>query len=161
MSTVYSERIWISWWISLLFFLLIGFLSASLFIQAILDIPIGTKPAPNEILLVFIILLSLIYLCFSRLQIEIDSNRIKVKYGVVEMKILIRDVVSCETTTSRFRVYAGVGIRFGTDGSLGFTTSFGSAVKIIRKSGRPFVVSTKKSEDVANIINQLAKQNLQ
>jgi len=157
-SIAYRERIWLSWWISLLFFILIGFLSTVLAVQSTSGIFVGSRPASNELLLGFDLFFIFLYLIFSRLEITIDSNRVQVTYGIISKKIPVREITSCVTTTAGFWVYGGVGIRLGSDGSLAFTTSFGNGVKITRKNGRPFVFSTKKPEEVAKVINTLVKQ---
>ena len=157
-SIAYRERIWVSWRISLLFFILIGFLSTVLAVQLMLGISVGSGPAPNGLLLGFDLIFIVLYLIFSRLEIVIDSNRVEVTYGIISKKIPVREIISCVTTTARFWVYGGVGIRLGTDGSLAFTTSFGNAVKITRNDGRPFVFSTKRPEEVTKVINTLVKQ---
>jgi len=156
-SIAYREQLWVSWWISLLFFALIGFLSATLAVQSILGIPVGSRPAPNELLLGFDFFFIILYLVFSRLTIEIDSNSVKVTYGVISKKIPIKEIASIEITTAGFWVYGGVGIRLGSDGSLAFTTSFGDAVKVIRKNGRPFVFSTRRPNEVTKVINIFVK----
>lgn len=157
-SSAYRERLWVSWWISLLFVALISFLSLVLAVQTILGIPLGSKPAPNVLLLGFDVFFIILYLGFSRLDIEIDSNRIKVTYGIIRRTIVVREIAPCETSTAGFWVYGGVGIRLGSDGSLAFTTSFGNAVKIIRKSGRPFVFSSSRPNDLVELINTFVQQ---
>ena len=119
----------------------------------------GSRPAPSELLLGLDILFVLLYLNFSRLVIRIDSNRIEVAYGIIRKTIAIREITSCETSTAGFWVYGGVGIRLGVDGALAFTTSFGNAVRITRKTGRPFVFSTKRPDEVAKLVYILVKQD--
>jgi hypothetical protein len=65
------------------------------------------------------------------------------------------DIVSYEPTTANFGKYWGVGIRYGTDHSLAYTTSFGNAVKIVLKKGRPFIFSSYNPQEICNIINQV------
>lgn len=154
-SEIYRERIWVSLWVSLLFVGLIGFLSAVAVIQLFWGIPIGDKPAPTSFLLSLEVFLALVFLNFSRLEIDVDSDRIEVKYGVIKKVIPIREIAFCEIARAKVMVYGGVGIRFGIDGSIAFTTSFGNAVKIIRKTGRPFVFSTNKPAEVLKLINSL------
>jgi hypothetical protein len=60
---------------------------------------------------------------------------------------------------ANFGKYWGVGIRYGTDRSLAYTASFGNAVKIASKKGRPFVFSSHNPQEICNIISQ-QRQNL-
>ena len=153
----YQERVWISWWVSLLFVGIIVFFSAVVVIQSIWGIPIGSRPMPTYLAVGLEIVFILLFINFSKLDIAVDLERIEVKYGVIKKTIPINEVASCETTHAKFRVYGGVGIRIGTDRSLAFTASFGNAIKIIRKRGHPFVFSTNKPTELSKLINTLAK----
>jgi hypothetical protein len=63
--------------------------------------------------------------------------------------------MSCEPTKASFGRYGGIGVRYGTDSSWAYITSFGNAVKIIPTKGKPFVFSSKSVEKVCGIINQV------
>ncbi|MEE9510371.1 MAG: hypothetical protein V3V81_07755, partial [Candidatus Bathyarchaeia archaeon] len=67
--------------------------------------------------------------------------------------IQLKDVVSCDTIKASFRRYSGIGLRYGVDGSLAYTTSFGDAVKVTPLKGRVFVFSSRSSQKICNIIN--------
>ena len=135
----------------------IVFLASVLVLQAVFGVPVGTRPAPNSVLLVLIVVFCLIIINFRKLNITVDSEKIEVSYGIIKKKISLSEVVSCDSTKVRFTVYGGVGIRFGLDKSLAFTTSFGNAVKIARKNGRPFVFSTNNPRKLSTIINEISK----
>jgi hypothetical protein len=110
------------------------------------DIDIGTTLVP--VMFILAILWN-----FRGLRIEVDDIGVTVKYGMLNSKrILFDEIVSCEPVESTFGKYLGVGIRYGRDGSFAYTTSFGSAVKISTKEGRPFVFSTHHPEDVCRAI---------
>ena len=156
----YQERVLISWWVSLLFVGIIVFFSAVVVIQSIWGIPIGSRPVLTYLVVGLEIVFILIFINFSKLDIAVDPERIEVKYGVIKKTIPINEVASCETIRAKFRVYGGVGIRIGTDRSLAFTTSFGSAIKIIRKRGHPFVFSTNKPTELSKLINTFAKPHV-
>jgi hypothetical protein len=53
-----------------------------------------------------------------------------------------------------FGRYWGVGVRYGSDGSVAYTTSFGDAVEVATKTGRTFVFSSKKPEQVCEVIKR-------
>ena len=100
----------------------------------------------------------LVYLNYRGLQIVLTRNQIKVKYGIFNhKKILLKEIMSCETTKATFKKYGGVGIRIGSDGSRAYNTDFGDAVKLTYQNGRPFVFSTRKPQKVCNLINNLSK----
>jgi hypothetical protein len=97
--------------------------------------------------------LLLVFWNYRGLQIKITDQRLSVDYGRFDKKsFLLRDIVSCKKTKS-FGRYLGVGVRVGLDGSLAYTTSFGSAVEVTPKSGRVFVFSTKYPDKICQIID--------
>ena len=105
--------------------------------------------------LAFLLLLFWNYRC---IRIQLNKERLLVNYGVFNCKsIRLEDIVSCEIIKASFRRYGGVGVRFGTDGSWAYTTSFGEAVKITLKEGRPFVFSSGNPKKICNVINHMKK----
>jgi len=70
---------------------------------------------------------------------------------------MLQEIVSCQITKASFGRYGGIGVRYGFDGSTAYTTSFGNAVEIIPKEGRPFVFSSKNPEKICKIINAKTK----
>jgi hypothetical protein len=97
-------------------------------------------------------ILLLVYWNYRGLQIKITDQKLSVDYGRFDKKsLLLRDIVSCKKTKS-FGRYLGVGVRVGFDGSLAYTTSFGSALEVTPKLGRVFVFSTKNPDKICQII---------
>ena len=48
----------------------------------------------------------------------------------------------------------GCCVRYGSDGSVAYTTSFGDAVEVAPKTGRMFVFSSKKPNQVCEVIKR-------
>jgi len=156
-STPYRERLWTSWWITLLFLALITLLSSLLIARHLWGTLPGDGPELTGILIALDVFFVLVYANFSRLQIEIDPNMVEVRYGLIRKRIPVTEIASAETARGNLGVYLGVGIRYGTDGSVAFTTSLGDAVRVNRKTGRAFVFSTNRPIDVSDLINTLVK----
>jgi len=90
---------------------------------------------------------------YRGLRIQISSSRLFVTYGLFNQKsFLLNDIVSCERIKASFGRYLGVGVRYGFDGSLAYTTSFGDAVMVVPKRGRTFVFSSNKPDHVCKIL---------
>jgi len=114
----------------------------------------------------FAIVMSLPSICFlflfvnfREIKIRITANELIVKYGILSHKhISMSNIVSCEQTKANFGKYLGVGIRYGSDGSYAFSTSFSSAVKINQLREKPFVFSSKNPEEICTIINRTKPQ---
>jgi hypothetical protein len=95
---------------------------------------------------------------YRGIKIQISCDKLLVIYGLFNRKtFLLKDIVSCKKTKASFGRYWGVGVRYSSDGSVAYTTSFGDAVEIAPKTGRVFVFSSKRPDEVCEII----KRNIQ
>jgi hypothetical protein len=100
-------------------------------------------------------LLLMVFWSFRGIRTQLTTEELLIDYGFLHSKhILVADVVLAEPTKADFGKYWGVGIRYGTDRSFAYTTSFGDAVKIVLKKGRPFVFSSHNPREICDIINQ-------
>lgn len=91
---------------------------------------------------------------YRGLEIKIYNNQLSIKYGIFNKKIIkLKEIVSCQPTNASFGRYGGSGVRFGSDGSTAYTTSFGNAIEIVPIKGRTFVFSSKNPEKICEIIN--------
>jgi len=154
-SEIYRERLVMALWISLLLGFVMGILAVMIYVDLYFGINLGRKTFLTAVLFGAESLLILVYLVFMRLDISIDPERVEVRFGIIRKTIPIEEIVSCEPTHASFKIYGGVGIRYGIDGSMAFTTSFGDAVKIRRRRGRSFVFSTNRPFEVLEHINRL------
>jgi len=95
---------------------------------------------------------------YRGLEIKINSDILSVKYGIFNKKsIKFFHITSCRVTKASFGRYGGIGIRYGLDGSIAYTTSFGNAVEIAPKEGRIFVFSSNYPEKICRIIRTQKK----
>ena len=95
---------------------------------------------------------------YRGLKIQISSSRLFVNYGLFNQKsFLLNDITSCEKIKASFGRYLGFGVRYGFDGSLAYTTSFGDAVMVVPARGRPFVFSSKKPDEVCEILRMASQ----
>jgi len=93
---------------------------------------------------------------YRGIRIKVNAKNLLIYYGFFNRKrIPIVDIVSCEPTKASFGRYGGIGVRYGTDGSWAYTTSFGDAVKIILRKGKPFVFSSNNPEKICSIVSQM------
>ncbi|HKM60012.1 MAG TPA: hypothetical protein VJY36_03985 [Candidatus Bathyarchaeia archaeon] len=98
--------------------------------------------------------LLLVFWNFRGLRIQIKDDRLYLDYGLFNKKsFLLKEIASCKKTKAFFR-YLGVGVRYGIDGSMAYTTSFASAVEVTLKLGRVFVFSSKNPDKVCEIITK-------
>ncbi len=108
--------------------------------------------ALNWIVIAFILVLIWNY---RGLRIQISSGELAVEYGFFNKKTFqLKDLISCKVSKSTFGRYWGIGVRFSSDGSVAYTTSFGEAVEVVPKVGRTFVFSSHKPARVCDIIRR-------
>lgn len=152
-GTIYEERIWINPWLSLLIGIIIGSFSVMGLVQYYYGISIGRRPGSPIVYIGLALLFAFTYMNFNKLDIDINSERIEVRYGLMKKVIPLKEIASYEPHIAAFHLYGGIGIRRGVDGSLAFTTSFGNSMKIYMRSGRPFVFSTNKPYEIVKTIS--------
>jgi hypothetical protein len=98
--------------------------------------------------------LLLVFWNFRGLRIQIRDDRLYLDYGLFNRKSFsLKEISSCKKTKV-FGRYLGVGVRYGIDGSMAFTTSFANAVKITPKAGRTFVFSSRNPDKICEIITK-------
>lgn len=126
---------------------------------------IFTAILPKQLVFIGIIIGSislfifLMYWNYRGLKINLTNNQLEIIYGVFSHKrIHLNKVVSCDIIKARFRIYGGVGVRFGLDGSWAYTTDFGDAVKLNFQYGRPFVFSTRNPQKICSLIDELCSK---
>ena len=97
-----------------------------------------------------------LFINFRMMEIVIYPKKIHVSFGILKKKILLSEVLTCESVSASLGVYTGAGIRFGGDGSLAFITKIGGdAVKLGLTSPRPFVFSTNNQHEIIDTIQTL------
>lgn len=111
------------------------------------------NPAFAVIIALTLAFLLIVYGNYRGIQIRVTSKELVISYGLLNRRhIHMSDIVSCEPAKASFGKYWGVGVRYGTDRSYAYTTSFGNAVKIMLKQGRPFAFSSHNPQEICNTI---------
>lgn len=101
-------------------------------------------------------LIGFLFWNYRGIYIQISNGTLTVTYGKFNKKTYaLADLVSCKRTRTSFGRYFGIGIRYGIDGSVAYSTSFGDAVEVAPREGQVFVFSSKHPEKVCETINNL------
>jgi hypothetical protein len=104
---------------------------------------------------VILAILLLVFWNYRGLRIQIKNESLYVDYGLLDKKsFLLTEIVTCKKTKA-FGRYLGLGVRYGLDGSMAYTTSFAQAVEVTSKVGKVFVFSSKNPDRVCEIINKI------
>ena len=92
---------------------------------------------------------------YRGLRIQIRANRLTVVYGVFNRKSFQLDELTyCRRTKANLGRYFGIGIRYGSDSSIAYTTSFGDAVEVAPKTGKVFVFSSNNPDRICEVIQK-------
>lgn len=90
---------------------------------------------------------------YRAIQIRVTRRVLEARYGRFNRTIIpLSEITECRTTRTSFGRYLGVGVRLGRDGSMAYTVSFGPAVEVHRRSGRAFVVSSNRPEELRQAV---------
>lgn len=139
---------------------LVGFISFLLLCVLLIVIAVGVAIQNPFLIVVLVSPLAFVLILFWNyrgIQIQVTNNELSINYGFFNHKhIPLSNIISCKHTKTPLSRYGGAGVRYCfTDRSWAYTTSFGDAVKIIRRKGKPFVFSSNNPEKLCNIINQI------
>ena len=134
----------------------------SLFIYQVTAGPIGDSPAPDWFyLLMMAIFVGVIALLtnFTRLTVSITPDAITLAYGRIKYSIPWQRIEGCRQDKNPGITYGGWGIRMAKVGGkwvLVYNVIKVPAIVLELKEGRfsQFVFSTKRPEEVMNIIQQ-------
>ena len=92
---------------------------------------------------------------YRGLQIQISADHLTVVYGIFNKKSFRLDELTyCRRTKANLGRYFGIGIRYGSDGSIAYTTSFGDAVEVAPKTGKVFVFSSHNPDRICKVIQK-------
>lgn len=151
---VYEEWVPVGRFVKALIGLILVLISSILLITVVtgaaIEQPFLTAVFPSVAAFVLLLLWN-----YKGIRIDLDTETLRVRYGILNRKrIPMENVVSCEPARASFRRYGGVGVRYGLDGSWAYTTSFGDAVRVNLRRGRPFVFSSNHPEKICGIVRQ-------
>jgi len=103
---------------------------------------------------VILAILLLVFWNYRGLHIQIKDKTLFLAYGLFDKKsFLLTEITSCKKTKA-FGRYLGVGVRYGLDGSMAYTTSYANAVEITPRKGRVFVFSSRNPDKVCEVITK-------
>lgn len=92
---------------------------------------------------------------YRAIEIRLSRKAFEARYGIFNKTVIpVSEIESCKSTNASFGRYFGIGVRLGRDGTWAYTAFFGSAVEIRRRSHKPFVVSSKRPQDLCQSINK-------
>jgi hypothetical protein len=111
--------------------------------------------------LAVLVFISLLFINFRGIRIQITSDKLIAIYGLLNKKsIKFDNIISCKVVKASFGRYGGIGIRYGLDGSHAYTTSLGNAVEITPKKGRTFVFSSNTPDKICKLIERNRNRRL-
>lgn len=158
MSELYRDESYAPLWAR---FLLGGFgvaTAASLGYQLITGIGLGSKPAPNSVLFVLMLLFFVIYHTFHKLTISINIHKVDLMYGFLKKTVYVPNIKSVELDNVGFIQYGGLGLKYNLKGELAYSTRTGEAVKINRRNGKPILFTPNTPGEAIGVIERIIQQ---
>jgi hypothetical protein len=149
---LFQERL-ISWWI------IVPLGLAILTLLSIVLYKFARQGTLSVLPLIIAFFLLLVLLNFAVLEVQVTEEAFTARYGIFRMRIPSEQITEVEITTAPLLKYGGIGLRWGVDGSIAYTTSFGTAVRIERRTRRPFVVSTHRPQELIAALLQIKGYN--
>ncbi|KKI90560.1 hypothetical protein WQ54_21780 [Bacillus sp. SA1-12] len=125
-------------WIWVIILLIAAFMWFSFITQVIIGVPIGDKPAPDIIMLLFWLAFSIVFpLCllrFMKLVTEVRRDGLYVRYVPFHFhykSFLFKDIVRYKNITYRpLGRFGGWGIRFNAEGETAYTMSGNQGIEL-------------------------------
>ncbi len=152
-ATLFHERL-LAWWIVIP----LGFAIAALLAFGLYTFTRWRSLHPQLLILAFVFVLLLLGLLnFAVLEVRVTEEAFTARYGILRVRIPSEQIIGAEVTTAPLWKYWGIGIRWGLDGSIAYTTSFGAAIRIERRMGRPFVASTHRPQELKEAIGRIKR----
>lgn len=108
-GVIYEERIYSTWNILLMGIVVLGLLAV--LVRQVADGPLGANPAPNSLLIGFLLFFVVIGLNFATLTVRVTIHGISVGYGIIRHQIPWGEVVDCRLDDTPAARYGGWGIR--------------------------------------------------
>lgn len=128
------------------------------FVQQLLyNIPFGNNPAPDGLLVFFILLYGVIFSLFhfTRLITEIDDHQIRYRFYPIQTKfktIQRSDIETLEVIEYKpLRDYGGWGVRLGKMG-LAYSVSGNTGLKISLKNGKSILLGTQSPDELETFL---------
>lgn len=137
------------WWISLLLYGLMGLFIYATVQQLLYNIPFGSKPAPNFVLILgdIFMLLIILFFRFLTLTTHADKEGIKVQFKPFHRNQQIftwQDIEHAELITYKPLLhYGGWGIRYGLYGKA-YNVAGDQGVMLTLKKGKKVLIGTQK-----------------
>ncbi len=156
-NAIYEERIY-SRWLTTALVIVACILFGMLIYQHLVG-PVGTRPAPDWILLAIALLLLAVMVNFATLTIRLTQSGISVGYGIIRHNIPWSNVSDCYQDKASAVWYGGFGVRLGlVNGKwrLVYNTIGNPRVVIRKRQGQvqEFVFSTNNPDEVMRRIKE-------
>jgi hypothetical protein len=156
-NAIYEERIYSRW-----LTIALGIVTCILFsfiVYQRLEGPVGTRPAPDWVLVAIALLLLAVTVNFATLTIKLTTGGISVGYGIIRHNIPWGNVAGCYQDKASTVWYGGFGIRLGlVNGKwrLVYNTIGNPRVVIRKRQGKvqEFVFSTRNPDEVIGAVRE-------
>ena len=149
-NPVYVEEVKLTQWAAIGLGIFIAALTPTAILQML---AVHKEPSLLWMYVGFDLFFIVLMLNFRKMNIVVDSEKLVVSFGVIKKTVQLVHIVKCEKINASLRVFTGMGIRYGGDGSLAFLPRLGEAIKLTMVSGRPFVFTSNNIEKMLEVLS--------
>lgn len=153
MKQAYRERQKFNqWWLFLIIFGILGLALWGVIQQLVFDIPFGNNPAPDLVLIGFLLVAILLcYLLFTTtLTTKIDTDNALIKFGFLKKEIPMDRIKSVEVIDYGF--VGGWGYRISKEYGTIYSVSGSKGLYFVLKNGQKFVAGTQNGKELKQFI---------
>jgi hypothetical protein len=161
---VYREVQRAQYWIWAIVLPIAAFIWYAFVQQVIFGIPIGSRPAPNSVLLAWWILAGVVFPAMAwqlRLETEVRPDGLYLRLLPFQLRFRrfpASEIRKCEHITySPFRRFEGWGIRINFSGERAYTMRGNEAVQIQLASGKVVVIGSQRPRELMEAVHRICQ----
>lgn len=145
------------WWLTGLFYAGLGLCIYAAVQQLLYKIPFGNNPAPDELLIMFIVFFLIFFVLFrmATLITEIDDHQIRYRFFPFQRNFKVidkKDTKKVEIITYRpIADFGGWGVRVGRKG-LAYNVSGNQGLYITFENNRNLLIGTQKEDELEEFL---------
>lgn len=132
--------------------------------QIIFGIPIGSKPAPNAMLIIFWLIFGVIFpavlIGYVKLITEVRADGIYVRYMPFHLHYRVfsfEDIESVDSIVYEMSDFGGWGVRMNPKGETAYTMSGKRGIKILHNN-QTIVIGTQKPDEFKDAIDSILEK---
>ena len=149
MNKIYEEKIYLPLIFILMTLGILGYLIYLFFFT----IDLNQEQMPKVIVLFVMMVLLFTVFNFTRLDITMDENILRFRFGLFKREIYIKNIEKLGASKNSFMKFGGYGLRFSRDKVMGFVSGGGHGIEFIDKhQNKKYFLTTHNSDQLIALL---------